>query len=129
MTLAVHDLACEARAPMVARRWAAECLRAQLGDGPSAPAVIDDAVLCVSELVTNAVAAGCSQLSVELRVGERDFRVVVVDDAPGDPVPRQANPGDRSGRGLRLVDAMSRRWGVDPSDGRKAVWAEFARPE
>jgi len=131
MTVAKHDLRCEAQAPQLARRWTAECLRAHLDDGSAPPtidALIDDAVLCVSELVTNAVHAGCSDVTLELRVEDHSVRVAVVDDAPGRPTPRAAAPGDRNGRGLRLIEAVSRRWGVDPAGPRKAVWAEFALP-
>ena len=140
MTVAVHDLDCETRAPQLARRWTAECLRAQLdaaasADGAANGAVsgavddlIDDAVLCVSELVTNAVHAGCSELRLELRVDQHAVRVAVLDNAPGRPTPRSAGRDERSGRGLRLVEAVARRWGVTPGERGKSVWAEFGRP-
>jgi anti-sigma regulatory factor (Ser/Thr protein kinase) len=127
MTLAVQDLSCEASAPHQARRWTIELLRSQLGDDPDAAELLGDAVLCVSELVTNAVAAGCSTLSLALSVDDQAVRVSVHDDAPGQPTPREAGPGDRSGRGLRLVEAVSRRWGVDALGRGKAVWAELSR--
>ena len=41
MTVAVHDLRCEVRAPLAARRWTAECLRAHLDDDASAADLID----------------------------------------------------------------------------------------
>ena len=128
MTSATHDLSCHTGAPSAARRWAADCLRAHLGDRPSAPALVDDAVLCVSELVTNAVHAGCQDLRVELHFGRDTLRVGVLDDAPGWPVARRAGTEDYSGRGLTLVEAVSRQWGVDDVESGKIVWAEFARP-
>jgi anti-sigma regulatory factor (Ser/Thr protein kinase) len=127
MTVAVHDLHCEVSAPLTARRWTAECLRAHLPDDPAAAELIDDAVLCVSELVTNAVHADCSAMTLRLMIDDHVVRVAVFDDAPGRPTPRQAAAGDRSGRGLRLVEAISRRWGVDPAGNGKIVWAEFVR--
>lgn len=127
MTVALHDLHCEARAPQLARRWTAECLHSHLGEGADVPALIADAVLCVSEMVANAVQAGCSHLTLRLQVETQSVRVDVVDDAPGQPAPRDAGPEDHSGRGLRLVAAVSRRWGVEPAAGGKAVWAEFSR--
>jgi anti-sigma regulatory factor (Ser/Thr protein kinase) len=127
MTLAVQDLRCELSAPLQARRWTAELLRARLGDEADAGGLLDDTVLCVSELVTNAVAAGCSIMTLRLRVDDHVVRVSVLDDAPGHPVPQQARPHDRSGRGLRLVEALSRRWGVDPAASGKEVWAELPR--
>jgi anti-sigma regulatory factor (Ser/Thr protein kinase) len=127
MTLAVQDLRCEASAPSLARRWTADLLRGELGNEAGAPDLLDDTVLCVSELVTNAVTAGCSSLTLQVWVDARVVRVSVLDDAPGRPTPREAGPGDRSGRGLRLVEAVSRRWGVDPAASGKEVWAELPR--
>jgi anti-sigma regulatory factor (Ser/Thr protein kinase) len=127
MTSATHDLSCHTGAPSAARRWTAERLRAHLGNYPARPDLIDDAVLCVSELVTNAVHAGCTTLRVELSFQDKQLRVGVVDDAPGRPAPRKAGVGDRTGRGLALVEAVSRRWGVDFIDRGKIVWAEFAQ--
>jgi anti-sigma regulatory factor (Ser/Thr protein kinase) len=126
MTSATRDLNCHTGAPAVARRWTAACLREHLGDQPPAAELIDDATLCVSELVTNAVSAGCSYLRVELVIGEDGVRVGVVDDAPGRPAARTAGATDLSGRGLSLVEAVSRRWGVDVVERGKLVWAELA---
>ena len=128
MTSATHDLSCHTGAPSAARRWAAECLRAHLGERPSAAELIDDAILCISELVTNAVHAGCASLRVELTFGDHHVRVGVVDDAPGRPQPRTAGAHEHRGRGLSLVEAVSRRWGVDVVERGKLVWAEFATP-
>jgi anti-sigma regulatory factor (Ser/Thr protein kinase) len=127
MNVATHDLPCEASTPMRARRWAAGCLYALLGDAPGAGALIDDAVLCVSELVTNAVQAGCSAISLRLRIDQDVVRISIIDDASGHPTPRAAGPNDPTGRGLRLVEALTRRWGVDPAASGKEVWAEIAR--
>lgn len=126
MTSATHDLSCHTGAPSAARRWTADRLRAELGDRSSVPDVIEDAVLCVSELVTNAVHAGCTHMRLELSVEPHGVRVGVEDDAPGRPARRAAGVGDRTGRGLALVEAVSRRWGVDIVERGKLVWAEFA---
>jgi anti-sigma regulatory factor (Ser/Thr protein kinase) len=128
MTVVIRELDCEVGAPARARRWTAESLHRQLGTGPVTAELIDDALLCVSELVTNAVHAGCSKLRLELDLGESRLRVTVVDDAPGLPTLRTAGPGDRSGRGLRLVDALAGSWGVAPDGRSKAVWAELPHP-
>ena len=126
MTSATHDLSCHIGAPSAARRWTADCLRAHLGTRPPIPELIDDAVLCISELVTNAVHAGCTSLRIELSFAEHEVRVGVMDDAPGRPAPRRAGKGELTGRGLSLVEAVSRRWGVDVVERGKLVWAEFA---
>jgi hypothetical protein len=51
----------------------------------------------------------------------------VWDQAPGLPRPRPAHPGDENGRGLHLVDTLTRgRWGWRAvSTQAKVVWAEL----
>jgi len=41
-------------------------------------------------------------------------------------VPRIAEPDALNGRGLVIVEALSTRWGWEPHDGGKIVWAELA---
>jgi anti-sigma regulatory factor (Ser/Thr protein kinase) len=113
---------------MHARRWTAGCLRALVGEADGAAELIDNAVLCASELVTNAVRAGCTRMSIRLMVGERTVRLSVLDDAPGEPAPRPVDPLALAGRGLRLVEAVTDGWGVDAVDRGKEVWARFPRP-
>lgn len=125
MTVATRDLSCEVSAPHKARRWIADCLRVQLGDGSAG--LIDDVVLGTSELVTNAVRAGCSALTVRVAVEDATVRLSVIDDAPGQPKPVTVGPHALAGRGLRLVAALTVRWGVAPAVSGKEVWAEFAR--
>jgi hypothetical protein len=38
---------------------------------------------------------------------------------------RHGGPAARSGRGLHLVGALARAWGVEPSADGKTVWAEL----
>jgi hypothetical protein len=52
--------------------------------------------------------------------------VSVVDDAPGEPHIVHAKADDTSGRGLWLVAAIARDWGVTLHGQRKQVWAELA---
>ncbi|MCU1354254.1 MAG: response regulator receiver [Acidimicrobiales bacterium] len=90
-----------------------------------AEAVADVALLLTSELVTNAVLHARS--SVELRI-ERTSEVLrfeVADVGPGAPTMRQPELEDQSGRGLQLVDAMSRCWGVTAARHGKSVWFEL----
>lgn len=104
--------------------------------------LLDDAQLVTSELVTNAITAtvacprGNGGGPVGAAVGKR-VRVSAYlsgtclmlefwDDGAG--VPKQVSPGDDdvSGRGLRLVEALSRRWGYHrPTPGEKIVWVEL----
>ena len=87
-----------------------------------------DAVLLVSELVTNAVKYGPEHGEIRLIVAENDsaMRVTVHDTGAG-PLP-EMRPLDRlphegGGHGLRLVDRVSDRWGVERGSTR--VWFEL----
>ncbi|MFJ9927759.1 ATP-binding protein [Streptomyces misionensis] len=95
--------------------------------------VRDDALLVTSELVTNAlVHAGGDRIACRLD-GTADRIRVEVEDEAGDedvalPVACRPGPDDQHGRGLLLVEALSRGWGVTFPPGRPArvVWAELA---
>ena len=88
----------------------------------------EDATLLVSELVTNAVKYGPVDGEIRLIV-ERDAtrtRVTVHDLGSG-PLP-EMRPGtsparDGGGHGLRLVDSLADRWGVERGSTR--VWFEL----
>ncbi|WP_443068466.1 ATP-binding protein [Streptomyces sp. NBC_01352] len=88
-----------------------------------------DAVLLVSELVTNAV---CHTLSVRILCGigliaDDCLRVEVHDHGrAAGGLPRcEPGPEDEGGRGLLLVQEIAHTWGVDrsPLTGGNAVWA------
>lgn len=84
--------------------------------------------LLVSELVTNAVVHGGSDVEVLVRLLPASVRVEVMDSSAVTPVPRAAAEEDTSGRGLALVESLARRWGVDPvAGGGKTVWFEVDR--
>ncbi|MGW1887912.1 SpoIIE family protein phosphatase [Streptomyces sp. NPDC001970] len=98
----------------------------------------DDAVLVVSELVTNAVVhAGTTvEVAVRLDVASDDdpasLVVEVSDHHPARAVRSDApDPGAASGepeygRGLQLVAALAASWGITYRPGLKAVWARMA---
>jgi hypothetical protein len=52
----------------------------------------------------------------------------VADESNALPNERAPNPTSIGGRGLILVAAMSRTWGVRDRDGGKTVWADVAVP-
>jgi anti-sigma regulatory factor (Ser/Thr protein kinase) len=110
-------------APALAREFARGALRdAQLSHVDDE--LIDEAVLLVSELVTNAVVHTDSEwVRIELSVDESGIRCVVVDaDASTAPTRRHAAVG---GLGLVIVDALATRSGCDPAPNGKAVWFEL----
>ncbi|GAA2247063.1 hypothetical protein GCM10010145_12720 [Streptomyces ruber] len=91
----------------------------------------DNAVLVVSELVTNALThTGSVRIVCRLSWTGRRLRVEVEDQNGGGPLPLRREPGDddQHGRGLLLVGALSRDWGVrDTACGSgRVVWAEPA---
>jgi anti-sigma regulatory factor (Ser/Thr protein kinase) len=91
--------------------------------------VRDDALLLVSELVTNAVDHGHEEITLYLRVHPPGIGVAVEDEgAASPPVTVVApEPGAASGRGLLIVDTLASTWGVTPHDPPpgKTVWFEL----
>ncbi|MEU9064261.1 ATP-binding protein [Streptomyces sp. NPDC048430] len=90
---------------------------------------LDDVLLCVSELATNALVHGVPP--------GRGFRVqltwgsvlrIEVHDSGGGVVQGSAHPVPLAeyGRGLALVGALADAWGVGERDPGKTVWCEFA---
>jgi anti-sigma regulatory factor (Ser/Thr protein kinase) len=122
----VQYLHCDTATPSAAREFVAHRLRRELPDG--ADSAIEAAVLVVSELVTNAVRAGCQHLELRLAVHRSKVRVAIEDDAGGVPRPRVAGIEDVRGRGLAIVDVLSRGWGIEPTAAGKSVWADIELP-
>jgi anti-sigma regulatory factor (Ser/Thr protein kinase) len=112
------------RAPAAARSFAKDAI-GRLLDRSVPPSVCDDLELIVSELVTNAVRAGSATVHVAVEHLADTLAVHVRDQAAGWPEPRAAGIHDPGGRGLPLVSAISRRWGVRLAGGGKVVWAEL----
>lgn len=87
--------------------------------------IVDSAILCLSELVTNAIIhtdAGC-----ELRVViDRGVLTTTVRDGGSSVVidlsSVTVDPLAVHGRGLRLVDALSTRWGSELDAVGMTVW-------
>ncbi|WP_043618016.1 ATP-binding protein [Nonomuraea candida] len=96
-------------------------VRAELGRWGLAH-VMDDCLLIVSELVTNAVRHGGSAYT--LRLEERAGRLHGEVFDPGEGVPCRRSPGVEalSGRGLQIVAAIADDWGVTRADNGKLVW-------
>jgi anti-sigma regulatory factor (Ser/Thr protein kinase) len=80
--------------------------------------------LVLSELVTNAVLHAGTRVRVGLLLDEDELRVEVRDFTRAQPL---TGPAAMTGIGLRLVQSMVSRWGVDPHLDGKTVWAAFRR--
>jgi len=92
------------------------------------PQMADDVRLVVSELATNAMVHAGTPFTVTLTGGEQSVLLTVRDGSPLEPVPATATPDrlDTGGRGLVIVDMVSRTWGFDTGGDRaKSVWASF----
>lgn len=92
------------------------------------PALCGAAALVVSELATNAVVHGKSAFTVSVSALAHTVRISVRDGDTAAPVPRDGPLVDPRGRGLRIVDALSRDWGTTACYDGKVVWAELDRP-
>lgn len=92
-------------------------------------AVVPDARLVVSELVTNAVRHAGSRFSVTVDVTDGVVLLRVTDPSSTLPFPVHATPLMDSGRGLIIVAELAEDWGVtlEPQGG-KSVWAHIATP-
>jgi hypothetical protein len=98
----------------------------------------NDVSVVVSELVTNALCHGLSDVSysalarpIQLMLLARDNRMLaaVVDPSDKTPILASSKQVAETGRGLRIIAVMSDSWGWVPfATGGKAVWAAFSIP-
>jgi hypothetical protein len=104
---------------------ARRAVRQLLGGHATVPAC-ERAELAISEVVQNALDLDAlRRVSMWHEPGQRGVRVDVEDSAPGEAAIRPSDTWGRGGFGLRIVDAVSDRWGVTPHPGSKSVWFEI----
>ena len=89
-----------------------------------APALLDDIMLMVSELVTNSMVHAATQITLVLQADEGVIRVEVIDRSRSVPALLKVGPVAASGRGLQVVDELADSWGVLPNPNGKTVWFE-----
>ncbi|TCR26306.1 PAS domain S-box-containing protein [Streptomyces sp. BK205] len=82
----------------------------------------DDALLLLSEILTNAVQHAQGPIGVHVCRTDTDLTVEISDRSPQLPQPRVAAEDEESGRGLLLVRALADDWGVRPMDHGKTTW-------
>jgi len=105
--------------PRAARRWVvARCAALHVDAGNV------DLPLLVSELVTNACVHGAEPIRVHLDVGQARVRVEVEDGSPVMPEVKRPDGRSTVGRGLLIVESLSRAWGAERAGAGKVVWAE-----
>lgn len=114
-----------------AARAARQFLRRELATWQVGHELADVAVLCLSELVTNAVMHTGASSQLQVSLDEATLRLVVRDQGRPGSVPAPAadvDPLRAHGRGLQLVDALAHRWGAEREDSGTTVWVELDRP-
>lgn len=111
-------------------RHARAFARDVLGEGhPSLP----DVETCVNEAVANGVehteSGRGGRVTVMFSLVGDDVVVEVIDDGAHGARPVMCDdPLAESGRGLQIIDAMTRDWGVRADGARTAVWMRFPGP-
>ena len=114
----------ESRSAAVARAFA----RAS-GCSEHALDLLDDALLLISEIVTNAILHGGPPIVLAIDCDGVGLHVRVRDGAPAAPVQRDAGEDAENGRGMSLVELISDTWGVAPVADEhglgKEVWFEL----
>jgi serine/threonine-protein kinase RsbW len=100
-----------------------------LGSSP----VVDDAVLLVSELATNALehtsTGNGGQFEVTIYRDKPSLLIGVTDNGSDrTPAPGTLNPESETGRGLGLVELIAHRWGHCRGKHGRTVWFELIEP-
>ncbi|MDX6225165.1 MAG: hypothetical protein QOE64_1541 [Frankiales bacterium] len=88
--------------------------------------LIDDVELLASELTSNAIGHGQGPVTVIVRYDGSCIRIEVGDGSRELPRQRAPHEADEGGRGMILVEALSRDWGTIATVDGKRVWCEVA---
>jgi two-component sensor histidine kinase len=92
-------------------------------------AFVSNVALVVSELVTNSIIHAQSNVTVRLAHANGTVTLQVEDDGSALPNPRHHDVAAPTGRGLRLVGAMTSAYRVQRLDVGKRVHCEFTQVE
>lgn len=119
-----HELPKTVEAPALARRALREL------DGRLPADVMEDAMLLVSEVVSNSVKyGGEGQITLQIERDADRVRAEIVDQGSGfEPRSRASREmalADEGGWGLHLVETLADDWGVH--EGSTHVWFEIRR--
>ena len=111
----------ELRADPGTPRLARRAVAARLGGHPR----LDDLLLCVSEVVTNAVLHARVPKEMTVRAEGARLLVEVLDGDSTLPIRRDHELTAPTGRGLKILDDLTDGWGTRPTEGGKVVWFAF----
>ena len=117
--------------------WARRHTRATLHAWQQCPETIETAELLVSEITTNAINASAradpgnlQRISLTLRLLPGRIIIEVFDTSPSPPVLADTGPDTEAGRGLILIQALSKEWGhFFPPAGGKVVYGVLSTPD
>lgn len=112
-------LRAHASSARAARRFLREVLESWRCDE-----ALEAVLLAANEVVTNAIIHAHSEVELVVRLRSRVIRIEVVDGETRLPAPRDAPDDSLGGRGLKVLDVVASRWGVDRLPGGKRVWFE-----
>ena len=122
-TCRVLQLGQDPLAARQARAFVRQALGPDVGED-----VLQDALLVVSELVTNCVRHAGTPSELEVRVGPHTVEVRLSDRDHRLPVCRDVSADlPTGGRGLHLLGALTQCWGTDRRPDGKTVWAHLRR--
>ncbi|GLY95954.1 SpoIIE family protein phosphatase [Actinoplanes sp. NBRC 103695] len=122
---ATMQVAAEPTGPSRVRAW----MGAKLREWQVPEPVVGGAVLCTSELTTNALLHAGTPASVRLDLTAERLLVSVADTGTRGSVTRAHTDALSSrGRGLGLIEELSDSWGTDPTVRGSTVWFEMLIP-
>jgi serine phosphatase RsbU (regulator of sigma subunit)/anti-sigma regulatory factor (Ser/Thr protein kinase) len=115
----------EPTGPSRVRQW----MSARLRDWSVPEAVIGAAILCTSELTTNALLHAGTPAQVHIDLNAERLLVSVADTGTrGTVIRAHADTMSSRGRGLGLIEDLSDSWGTDPTVRGTTVWFEMLLP-
>jgi anti-sigma regulatory factor (Ser/Thr protein kinase) len=89
--------------------------------------LLETAELVVSEMVTNAIVHTGTRVELAVSLDEAGLKVEVADSGAHLPMLSSYGAMSSTGRGLRLVDQLVDKWGVEARPGGKAIWFRLGR--
>jgi two-component sensor histidine kinase len=109
-------------------KWPDQAIRSSRMLLAHASSTVDDAVLVLSELISNAIKharpMASGKIAVSWDVGREVVRIAVTDGGSNTrPTPVHSSESALGGRGLSIVSAVAREWGVEDSVPGTTVWA------
>jgi serine phosphatase RsbU (regulator of sigma subunit)/anti-sigma regulatory factor (Ser/Thr protein kinase) len=118
-------VAAEPTGPSRVRQW----MSARLREWSVPETVIGSAILCTSELTTNALLHAGTPAQVHIDLNAERLLVSVADTGTrGSVIRAHTDTMSSRGRGLGLIEELSDSWGTDPSVRGSTVWFELLLP-